>query len=208
MLQSSASLTGLKATFSIGARWPLRDVDCRTFGRSGFHLNKVSLNILHKTEATYTRNVRSAAAATNVPSGFQAIDRNEPAGPLEAGSLYTWVFNDPKYPGNLSFEMLCRWRGTIGAISKAIRWFRKLIRELRVVGVTIWSCLSSQAKCCGALDMYFVVNEQRLMQESQEILQLNSREINAHSRLQRIHHNIKIEDHSWGEFDQGRPRHS
>jgi hypothetical protein len=35
-LQSSASLTGLKAIFSIPAKWPLSSVENRTLGFSGF----------------------------------------------------------------------------------------------------------------------------------------------------------------------------
>lgn len=35
-LHNSASFTGLKATFSIGAEWPFKSVEKRTFGFSGF----------------------------------------------------------------------------------------------------------------------------------------------------------------------------
>lgn len=35
-LHSSASLTGLKATFSMGAAWPLSSVEKRTLALSGF----------------------------------------------------------------------------------------------------------------------------------------------------------------------------
>lgn len=41
--QSSASLTGLKATFSIGAAWPFSSVEKRTLGFSGFPLGSRQL---------------------------------------------------------------------------------------------------------------------------------------------------------------------
>lgn len=59
-LHNSMSLTGLKATFSTPASWPLSSVEYRTFGRSGFQ----------------TRNDLSAApVAIWVPNGFQSMDR-------------------------------------------------------------------------------------------------------------------------------------
>ena len=52
-LQSSESLTGLNATFSIGAEWPLRSVEKRAMGFSGFpnhHIQLVSKGIYEGTE--------------------------------------------------------------------------------------------------------------------------------------------------------------
>lgn len=43
--QSSASLTGLNATFSIGAAWPFSSVEKRTLGFSGFPWALVSSKI-------------------------------------------------------------------------------------------------------------------------------------------------------------------
>lgn len=40
-LHSSASLVGLKATFSIGPEWPLSSVEKRTFGFSGFPVQTI-----------------------------------------------------------------------------------------------------------------------------------------------------------------------
>lgn len=40
-LHNSASLTGLNATFSIPAEWPLSSVEYLTFGLSGFHLREL-----------------------------------------------------------------------------------------------------------------------------------------------------------------------
>lgn len=55
-----------------------------------------------------------------VPKGFQAIVRNEwKPGPLDVGSWYVWVFKEPKYSGNLSFETLNLARGG-GAICREV----------------------------------------------------------------------------------------
>jgi hypothetical protein len=92
-LQSSASLTGLKATFSIPARCPFSSVEKRTLGFSGFpktywsvdrptseprgdptghHINAAST----WRNNSQTRSVLSEEpVATRLPSGFQAIER-------------------------------------------------------------------------------------------------------------------------------------
>lgn len=52
-LQSSESLTGLKATFSIGAEWPLRSVEKRATGFSGFpnhHIPLISKGLCEGTD--------------------------------------------------------------------------------------------------------------------------------------------------------------
>lgn len=73
---NSVSLTGLKATFSIGDSWPLSSVEYRIFGRSGFH----------------TRSVLSVApVAIRVPNGFQSMVRNLYRISLRTLSVYTWI---------------------------------------------------------------------------------------------------------------------
>ena len=57
-LHSSASLTGLKATFSMLALWPLRSVVLRTLGFSGFQTRRV---------------LSTAPVAMRVPVGFQLM---------------------------------------------------------------------------------------------------------------------------------------
>lgn len=59
-LQSSASFTGLKATFSIPAVWPLSSVEYRTLGLSGFHTRRV---------------LSTDPVAIRVPVGFHPIER-------------------------------------------------------------------------------------------------------------------------------------
>lgn len=78
--QSSASLTGLKATFSIAAAWPLSSVEKRTFGFSGFPGKLVSHQIRRtcrvRLSHSQTRSVLSAApVAIKLPWGFHAIER-------------------------------------------------------------------------------------------------------------------------------------
>lgn len=63
--QSSASLTGLKATFSIGAAWPFSSVEKRTLGFSGFPRTLVNSQIGRPSRVrlvySQTRSVLSAA---------------------------------------------------------------------------------------------------------------------------------------------------
>lgn len=81
-LHSSASFTGLKATFSMGAECPFKSVENRTFGFSGFPAQAESQlrRFTHLNECincyVQTRRVLSEdPVATRVPRGFQAIER-------------------------------------------------------------------------------------------------------------------------------------
>lgn len=99
-LQSSASLTGLKAIFSIAARWPRSSVEFLTSFLSGFPASRQRDSCEGKTVATpvprragddsQTRSVLSeVTVATKVLRGFQAICRNLDSNHCENGVSHT-----------------------------------------------------------------------------------------------------------------------
>lgn len=67
-LHSSASLVGLKATFSIGAAWPLSSVENLTCAFSGFPFCSPHRQPSHPSPSRSTKTHRLAASCCSTPS--------------------------------------------------------------------------------------------------------------------------------------------